>query len=86
MLTIEKAGIKGTSGVKKLREQKLRGGQAFMINVKDLPTYQFYLEYPDGSMHLMDAKKDAKDLTFIRTLTPQEASSIRLRFKFSPIK
>lgn len=46
---IEKAGI---AAVKKLRQKKLQSGIPFMINSKELPGNQCYLEYPDGSMML----------------------------------
>lgn len=40
----------GNAAVKKLRITKLRNGHPFMINSEDLPGYQCYLEYPDGSI------------------------------------
>ena len=38
--------------VKKLREQKLRAGLPFMINVNELSSNQCYVEYPNGVIKL----------------------------------
>jgi hypothetical protein len=42
----------GNEAVQELRLLKLRNGQAFMINSKDLKSSQCYLEYPDGSIQM----------------------------------
>jgi hypothetical protein len=39
--------------VKELRLHKLRNGQPFMINSKDLKCNQCFLEYPDGTIQLV---------------------------------
>jgi hypothetical protein len=73
---------KGTEAVRKLRLQKLRNGQPFMINSKELLSNQCYLEYPDGSIKLATLKKSSRDFDIIRVLNPVEADCIRIRYRF----
>jgi hypothetical protein len=73
----------GNAAVRKLRINKLKKGHPFMINSKDLPTYQCYLEYPNGEIVLVYIKKSARDFTIIHHLSQSEENSIRLRFNLS---
>ena len=77
MATIKQIEKKGTDAVKELRLVKLQNGHPFMINSRDLPGTQCYLEYPDGSITLVSIAKSARDFTFIRKLSPAEQNSIR---------
>ncbi len=70
----------GTNAVRQLRLDKLRQGQPFMINSKELPFNQCYLEYPNGSIVLTTLSKSARDFDVIRELSSLEASVIRNRF------
>lgn len=70
----------GTEAVKRLRKKKLSAGKPFMINSKDLPGNQGYLEYPDHSINLVAVSNDERSFTIIRQLTIAEAQSIRDRF------
>ena len=72
----------GSEAVKKLRLQKLRNGHPFMINSKDLPSDQCYLEFPDGSIKLVQLKNSAKDFTILRTLLTDEEQKIRQEYNF----
>lgn len=74
----------GNAAVRKLRLNKLKKGLPFMINSKDLPRYQCYLEYPDGSIELVSITKEAREFTFIRQLSLHEVNTIRLRFNLLP--
>jgi len=67
---------KGTEAVKRLREEKLRNGVPFMINAKELPTNQAYLEYPDGTIKLVSVSKGARQFTFVRELTKEESLAV----------
>jgi hypothetical protein len=69
--------------VKKLREQKLRAGLPFMINVKDLPSNQCYLEYPNGVIKLVSVVSSTRDINVVAELNPLEANNLRERFNFS---
>jgi len=85
MSTIRVTSRKGTVAVKKLREQKLRSGVPFMINVKELSTNQCYLEYPNGVIKLA-VVRPSRDFNVIRELTPVEATHLRRRLHFSLVK
>ena len=86
MSIIKTTSEKGTNAVKKLREQKLRNGFPFMINVKELSTNQCYLEYPNGSIKLVTVVHSTTDIDVIRKLTATEATHLRRRFQFSPVR
>lgn len=70
----------GTVAVKKMRLEKLRKGIPFMINSRALPSQQCYLEYPDGSIKLVQLSTDKKEFTIIRQLSPSESSTIRHKY------
>jgi len=72
---------KGNEAVQELRVQKLRSGHPFMINSKDLPSNQCYLEFPDGTFQLVYLKNAAREFTVIRGLSIDEAESLRSRFR-----
>ncbi len=86
MSTVKITSKKGTDAVKKLREQKLRNGLPFMINVKELSTNQCYLEYPNGSIKLITVVHSTRDIDVVRELTSAEATHLRQRFHFSSVK
>ena len=69
--------------VKKLREQKLRAGLPFMINVKELASNQCYLEYPDGVIKLVSIVLLTRDINVVKELNSLEADGLRKRFNFS---
>jgi len=63
----------GTDAVKRLRKRKLASGKPFMINSKDLPAKQSYLEYPNGTIAIVTIGSDARSFVTLRTLTRAEA-------------
>ncbi len=72
---------KGNDAVKQLRQVKHDKGFPFMINAKELPANQCYLEYPDGKIVLVSITSPAaRDFTVIQELSPSEGNSIRERF------
>lgn len=77
MSTIEITSRKGTNAVRKLREQKLRNGLPFMINVKELSINQCYLEYPNGSIQLIPVVLSTRDIDVIRELSSTEGNHLR---------
>lgn len=83
MLTLQNIERKGTAAVKRLRSQKLANGLPFMINSKELPSNQCYLEYPDGSIHLVTLSRTARDFDMIRELSIQERSRLRIKYKLA---
>jgi len=73
----------GNEAVQKLRLKKLRNGFPFMINSKELPSGQCYLEYPNGNINLVTIKKAARDFTLIRELSPEERTVIRKKYSLA---
>jgi hypothetical protein len=70
----------GNDAIRKLRLEKLRKGFPFMINSKELPSSQCYLEYPTGKITLVSLPEGSMDFILIRELTLQESSQIRQKF------
>ena len=79
MNTIKSAQA-GTSAVKKLRLQNLKIGLPFMINSRDLPPKQCYIEYPDKKIKLVTISGSGFDFVVIRELSENESRAIRLKF------
>lgn len=69
--------------VKKLRDQKLRAGLPFMINVKELSSNQCYLEYPNGVIKLVSIISATRDINVIKELNTSDANNLRKRLNFS---
>lgn len=80
MSNLESLESIGTNAVKKLRLKKLRAGQPFMINSKELPSKQSYMEFPDHSIRIVSVAPDTRSFITISKLSQQEADSIRRRF------
>lgn len=56
-----------------------------MINSKDLPTGQCYLEFPDGTIKLVQLTDSAKDFNVLKILSAEEEQKIRRKYNFSRI-
>lgn len=69
--------------VKKLRDQKLRAGLPFMINVNELSSNQCYLEYPNGVIKLISIISSSRDINVIKELNTSDANNLRKRLNFS---
>lgn len=80
MKQIQEMERKGNEAIRKLRLTKLSNGQPFMINTNELPGYQCYLEYPDGSIELVEITKESRDFTVVKKLSQPEVDSLRLRY------
>lgn len=79
VLHINKAG---TDAVRRLRMRKLRNGLPFMINTRELPATECYLEYPDGKIKLVSMAGNANDFTEVRVLNEAETNRIRTQYNF----
>jgi len=77
MLDIAKSG---SEAVRQLRLQKFKSGNPFMINSRELPTNQFYLEFPEGKIVLAKLTRGSLDFTVIRTLRIEEQAQLRIKF------
>jgi hypothetical protein len=69
--------------VKKLRDQKLRAGLPFMINMKELDSNQCYLEYPNGIIKLVSIVPSTRDINVVKELETLDANNLRKRLNFS---
>jgi hypothetical protein len=71
----------GTDAVKRLRKRKLESGKPFMINSKELPVKQSYLEYPDKTINIVSIGSDSRSFITVRKLSGIEAVALRHRLK-----
>ena len=67
--------------IKALRKEKLSQGVPFMINSENLPTYQCYLEYPDGSIKIVEANSKGLDFKIIEELDFLNAEVLKRNLK-----
>ena len=73
---------RGNNALKQLRKTKLEKGLPFMINSKNLPSKQCYLEYADGRILLASIKTTIdRNFTIIRELSVAERNMIRMKFQ-----
>lgn len=73
----------GNAAIKRLRLKKLQDGLPFMINSRELPGNQCYLEYPGGTIKLVTMQSSSRDFKVLRELTPNEAAGILARYHLS---
>jgi hypothetical protein len=85
MSDLKYTGCAGTDAVKKLRVVKLRQGHPFMINSRELPDGQCYLEYPTGSIVLATLSKSSRDFIILRELSALEIVTLRKKFNLEPV-
>jgi len=67
--------------IKSLRKEKLSQGLPFMINSDMLPSYQCFLEYPDGSIKIVEANSKESDFKIIEELDFLNAEVLRRNLK-----
>jgi hypothetical protein len=72
--------VAGTRAVKKMRLEQLSKGIPFMINSRDLPDAQCYLEYANGIIKLAQICADHRDFEIIQEYSLMESDLIRRRF------
>jgi len=70
----------GTAAVKRLRKNELAAGFPFMINSKELPSGQSYMEYPDGANSIVTVATDKRSFDTVRKLSDKVARAIRDHF------
>lgn len=80
VLSLREQVKKGTGAVKALRIRRLKDGLPFMINVKGMEERLCYMEYPDGSIHLVKQSVDGNDFETLDILDTSEAIKLRRRF------
>jgi hypothetical protein len=80
MNNLEVLSVIGTNAVKRLRDDKLASGIPFMINSKDLPRKQSYLEFPDRTIQIVTVSEDAHSFVTLKTLDASQADAVRQRY------
>jgi len=80
MTDIQKLEQAGTEAVRMLRINKLRKGMPFMINAKELPGNQCYLEFPDGKILLVTISSTGTDFSVLRELSSIENADVRKQY------
>ncbi len=75
----------GTKAVRRLRIEKLKSGHPFMINFKDLPSNQCYLEYTNGKIILVSLSSGSHNFKKIRELTDQESATLRYNLELDDV-
>ncbi len=86
MIGVNELGRVGTEAVKRLRINKLKHGEPFMINSKELPIDQCYLEYPNGKILLATFSSESRDFIILRELTIEESKSLRSRLELDYVQ
>ena len=83
-MTIRKiTSSKNSLIVKKLRDQKLKAGFPFMINMKELASNQCYMEYPNGVIKLVSIVTSSRNISVVKELNTSDANNLRKRLNFS---
>jgi hypothetical protein len=67
--------------IKQLRKRKLSEGHPFMINSDVLEKGQCYMEYPDGSIKIVEADMKHKEFYVVYELSENDANDIRRKHK-----
>lgn len=67
--------------IKQLRKTKLKQGQPFMINTDVLDSSQCYMEYPDGSIKIVEADMRQRDFHVVYELSASDADAVRRKHK-----
>lgn len=71
--------------VRRLRINKLRNGNPFLIYSPTLPARHAYLEFPEGRIILVTVKPGDHDFTTVRELSIDENKAVRSEFNLEQI-
>jgi hypothetical protein len=85
VLKMEELEQLGTNAVRELRINKFKSGNPFLINSKDLPSNQCYLEYANGKIILSSFSSGSHDFVTIRELTDRESATLRSKLELDYI-
>jgi len=70
----------GTDAVRRLRSAKLNAGKPFMINSKDLPSQQSYMEFPDNTVKIVSVAANGQSFVTVVELSLEEANAVRSKY------
>jgi len=63
--------------IRKLRLEKLNSGHPFLIFAEELPAGQSYLEYPDGTIHIVAIDENSRKFITVKKLSTKASTNIR---------
>lgn len=78
---LNKRSAVGNQAVRLLRQRRLNQGLPFMINVKLSEEVVSYLEFPDGTIKLVERSSSGTEFNPIKTLSKEEATDLRGRYR-----
>ena len=81
MLVDQKTEAAGSKAVRNLRLDKFRKGLPFMINSRELPVEECYMEYPTGIIELVKISRTENIFITIKEVSAKESSLIRSKFQ-----
>ena len=76
-MTAKIHGKTARKAIKSLRKKKLKQGLPFMINSDMLESDQCFMEYPDGSIKIVEADKRETDFQVVYELSKNDADELR---------
>ncbi|WP_127132506.1 hypothetical protein [Pseudoflavitalea rhizosphaerae] len=74
----------GHDTILKVRLSKLKRGRPFMINSPNLPSFQCYMEYADGTIKIEQINDSGTDFKVVRELSADEAAQLRISLGLTP--
>lgn len=69
--------------IRQLRKKKLQQGLPFMISTDELPAWQCYLEFPDGTIKIAETGSRNADFKIIGELDFFNAQLLRWNLKLT---
>lgn len=79
--SIEAMKQTGNAAVRRLRKQKFAKGLPFMINSRDLPQNESYLEYPDGRMVIIRVAGSLHNFIVVKEIPAEMSINIRRQYQ-----
>ena len=84
MYTHQAVKLKIANRLAQLRKDKHDAGFPFMVtDAEALPQNYAYMEYPDGTVEIVEFSADYKDYRPVRILADQELTEFRERYRLS---
>jgi hypothetical protein len=80
-MSIKQLENNGLKAVQILRKTKLSKGQPFMINSRQLPSNQCFLEFPEGSIKVVTIDKKENEFVVLKELSAEEILEVRKKYK-----
>lgn len=82
-MSIKNLETSAHEAIKMLRQKKLSKGLPFMINSEMLDSKQCFMEYPDGSIKLVEANPKECDFRIVHEYSIQDSNKLRKKLKIA---